>query len=443
MDILNTLRLNSNKKIEINFDGGELSSDSGLFLLKEFLDRIGFTGILEECFATTDTAAFRKHSDIENLLQAMYQIFAGYFEDDRADSLTNEPVFTACLEKDSLASQPTMSRFFNRLDESTLAQFNEIMRRLRKVVYSIEGRPNIMLFDLDTTLLNTYGNQDGSAWNFHYGDTGYHPQMCFNGLNGDLIRIQLRNGTQYCSTDVTEFMEPVFREFTVDYPYTNLLVRGDSGYAAPELYEQCERYGAGYAIRLKSNPALRKLAEGLDGELYKATQDDMVSAASVCGEFMYQAGSWSKERRVVCKIEKPAGSVEHRFMFIVTNLGAGVEFVINFYCGRGQMENFIKECKNDFDFASTSSRSMVVNDNRLQIHGVAYNILNAMRRLVFPQHLQKAQMGTIRMKLIKIASRVARHGRKMLYRLCSSCPFQKEFREIMDNIHDLHWRYCI
>ena len=154
MDILNTLRLNSNKKIEINFDGGELSSDSGLFLLKEFLDRIGFTGILEECFATTDTAAFRKHSDIENLLQAMYQIFAGYFEDDRADSLTNEPVFTACLEKDSLASQPTMSRFFNRLDESTLAQFNEIMRRLRKVVYSIEGRPNIMLFDLDTTLLN-------------------------------------------------------------------------------------------------------------------------------------------------------------------------------------------------------------------------------------------------------------------------------------------------
>ena len=126
----------------------------------------------------------------------MYQIFAGYFEDDRADSLTNEPVFTACLGKDALASQPIMSRFFNRLDDSTIEQFNEIMRRLRKVIYSIEGRPNTMLFDLDTTLLNTYGSQEGAAWNHHYEDTGYHPQMCFNGLNGDLIRVQLRKGTQ-------------------------------------------------------------------------------------------------------------------------------------------------------------------------------------------------------------------------------------------------------
>ena len=143
MDIVNTLMLNSNPKIEINFDGGELSSDSGLFLMKEFLHQIGFMDILKECFSTKDTAAYRKHSDIENLLQSMYQIFAGYFEDDRADSLTNEPVFTACLEKESLASQPTMSRFFNRLDETTIEQFNEIMRRLRNVIYSIEGCPNI------------------------------------------------------------------------------------------------------------------------------------------------------------------------------------------------------------------------------------------------------------------------------------------------------------
>ena len=443
MDIVDALNLNSNPKIEINFDGGELSSDSGLFLLKEFIHQIGFADILEECFSTKDTATYRKHSDIENLLQAMYQIIAGYFKDDHADSLTNEPVFSACLEKEALASQPTMSRFYNRLDEDTAEQFNEIMRRLRKVIYSIEGRPTGMLFDLDTTLLNTYGSQEGSAWNFHYGDTGYHPQMCFNGVNGDLLRIQLRKGTQYCSTDVTDFLEPLFKEYTVDYPFTNLFVRGDSGYAAPELYEQCEHYGAEYAIRLKSNSVLCKLAEGLENELYEATKDDMVSAASVCGDFMYRAGSWSKERRVVCKIEKPAGSMEHRFMFIVTSLGADVDFVIDFYCGRGQMENFIKECKNDFDFAATSSKSMVVNNNRLQIHGLSYNIFNAMRRLVFPSRLQKAQMGTIRMKLIKIASRVVRHGRKILYRLCSSCPFQKEFKAIMDNIHNLHWRYCI
>ena len=112
MDIVNTLRLNSNPKIEINFSGGTLFSDSGLFLMKKFLYQIGFLDILKEYFATTDTASYRIHTDVENLLQALYQIFAGYFEDNRADKLINEPVITVCVGKDSLASQPTMSRFF-------------------------------------------------------------------------------------------------------------------------------------------------------------------------------------------------------------------------------------------------------------------------------------------------------------------------------------------
>ena len=443
MDIINTLRLNSNPKIEITFDGGKLSSDSGLFLMKEFLNQISFTDILSEYFSTKDSASFRKHSDIENLLQSMYQIFAGYFEDDRADNIKNDPVFTACLDKESLASQPTMSRFYNRLDENTLTQFNEIMRKLRKIVYSLEGRPNIMLFDLDTTLLNTYGNQEGSAWNFHYGDTGYHPQMCFNGFNGDLLRIQLRKGAQYCSADVTEFMEPVFKEYTEDYPFTNLFLRGDSGYAAPELYEQCERYKAWYAIRLKANSVLYDLAQDLEAKLDEKTKDDMVSYAMVYGHFMYKAKSWKKERRVVCKIEKPANSVEYRFMFIVTNIDSNDAFVIKFYCGRGQMENFIKECKNDFDFAAVSSNSMIVNDNRLQIHGLAYNIFNAMRRLVFPRHLLKARMSTIRMNLLKVASKVTNHERKTRYHLCSSFPYQEEYRTILNNIHDLQCKCYI
>ena len=94
----------------------------------------------------------------------------------------------------------------------------------------------------------------------------------------------------------------------------------------------------------------------------------MVFHAALYGDFMYQAGFWSKECRVVCRVEKPANSMEHRFMFIVTKLGARNEFVISFYCGRGQMENFIKECKNDFDFAPVGSKSMVANDNRLPIY---------------------------------------------------------------------------
>lgn len=437
MNIVNTLKLNSNKKIEINFDGGELSSDSGLFLMKEFLSAIGLTKILENTFRTTDMAKYRIHNDIDNLLQSLYQIFAGYFEDDRADDLRNEPVMTACLEKDALASQPTMSRFFNRMDADTLEQFNAILKQLRKTLYEMEGRPGTVLFDLDTTLLNAYGKQEGAAWNFHYGEEGYHPQLCYNGLTGDLIRAELRDGTDYCSKDVASFMEPVFHEFTVDYPFTNLFVRGDSGYAAPELYMACEKYGAQYAIRLKANQVLYKEAGVLDQQLYEQTREDTVSYAVVYGDFIYQAGSWDIPRRVTVKIEKPADSMEHRFTFIVTNMTASPEFVVNFYCGRGQMENFIKECKKDFDFSAVSSSSKVVNANRLQVHVLAYNLINMMRRLVFPDALKRLRMESIRIKLIKIASRVVRHGRKIIFRLCSSNPYKQEFTQIMQNILNL------
>ena len=437
MNIVNTLKLNSNKKIEINFDGGELFSDSGLFLMKEFLSAIGLTKILENTFRTTDMAKYRIHNDIDNLLQSLYQIFAGYFEDDRADDLRNEPVMTACLEKDALASQPTMSRFFNRMDADTLEQFNAILKQLRKTLYEMEGRPGTVLFDLDTTLLNAYGKQEGAAWNFHYGEEGYHPQLCYNGLTGDLIRAELRDGTDYCSKDVASFMEPVFHEFTVDYPFTNLFVRGDSGYAAPELYMACEKYGAQYAIRLKANQVLYKEAGALDQQLYEQTREDTVSYAVVYGDFIYQAGSWDIPRRVTVKIEKPADSMEHRFTFIVTNMTASPEFVVNFYCGRGQMENFIKECKKDFDFSAVSSSSKVVNANRLQVHVLAYNLINMMRRLVFPDSLKRLRMESIRIKLIKIASRVVRHGRKIIFRLCSSNPYKQEFTQIMQNILNL------
>ena len=437
MNIVNTLKLNSNKKIEINFDGGELSSDSGLFLMKEFLSAIGLTKILENTFRTTDMAKYRIHNDIDNLLQSLYQIFAGYFEDDRADDLRNEPVMTACLEKDALASQPTMSRFFNRMDADTLEQFNAILKQLRKTLYEMEGRPGTVLFDLDTTLLNAYGKQEGAAWNFHYGEEGYHPQLCYNGLTGDLIRAELRDGTDYCSKDVASFMEPVFHEFTVDYPFTNLFVRGDSGYAAPELYMACEKYGAQYAIRLKANQVLYKEAGALDQQLYEQTREDTVSYAVVYGDFIYQAGSWDIPRRVTVKIEKPADSMEHRFTFIVTNMTASPEFVVNFYCGRGQMENFIKECKKDFDFSAVSSSSKVVNANRLQVHVLACNLINMMRRLVFPDSLKRLRMESIRIKLIKTASRVVRHGRKIIFRLCSSNPYKQEFTQIMQNILNL------
>ena len=138
MSIVNTLSLESNRQIKINFDGGDLSSDAGLLLIKEFISKLGIDTLLEKAFKTNDPALFRYHSDQKNLLQMIYMIIAGYFEDDASDELTNDPVFKSVLEKDALASQPTVSRFFNRMDEDTLNQFLAIARVLRRKIYSVQ-----------------------------------------------------------------------------------------------------------------------------------------------------------------------------------------------------------------------------------------------------------------------------------------------------------------
>ena len=155
---------------------------------------------------------FRYHTDRDNLLQMIYMIMAGYFEDDASDELTNDPVFKAVLEKSALASQPTVSGFFNRMDEDTLKQFQEISRILRKRLYSIQ-MPQAVILDLDSTLLAAYGKQEGRAFNFHYQSNGYHPLVCYDGITGDLIKIQLRDGAAYSCTGVTDFLQPILDEY--------------------------------------------------------------------------------------------------------------------------------------------------------------------------------------------------------------------------------------
>ena len=268
--IVNTFSLQSNRQIKINFDGGDLSSDAGLLLIKEFVSKLGIERLLNHSFKTNDSAVFRYHTDRDNLFQMIYMIMDGYFEDDASDELTNDPVFKAVLGKSALASQPTVSRFFNRMDEDSLKQFQEISRILRKRLYSIQ-MPQAVILDLDSTLLAAYGKQEGRAFNFHYRSNGYHPLVCYDGITGDLIKI-------------------------------HLLLRGDSGFATPDLYKQCEENGTNYVIRLKENKILREKASFLADALTSQTQNNKVDYAVVYGEFMYKAGPWPYERRVVCVV---------------------------------------------------------------------------------------------------------------------------------------------
>ena len=144
MTILNTISLKSNKQIKINFNSGDLSSDGGLLLIKEFAARVDLIKLVNKLFKTNDHTACRMHTDPDNLMQTIYQIIAAYFEDDCADELTKDPVMNAILEKDRLASQPTLSRFWNRMDTDTLSQFNEIASRMREIIYSIHALEQLL-----------------------------------------------------------------------------------------------------------------------------------------------------------------------------------------------------------------------------------------------------------------------------------------------------------
>ena len=278
----------------------------------------------------------------------IYMIMAGYFEDDASDELTKDPVFKAVLEKPALASQPTVSRFFNRMDEDTLKQFQEISQILRKRIYNIQ-MPQAVILDLDSTLLVAYGKQEGRAFNFHYRSNGYHPLVCYDGITGDLIKIQLRDGAAYSCTGVTDFLQPILDEYLNDYPTIHLLLRGDSGFATPDLYKQCEENGTSYVIRL--------------------------------------------------------------------------------------MENFIKERKSGFDFSAVSSHNRIVNANRVQVHALAYNIFNWFRRLVLSAKMRKQRIDTVRLKLLKIATKVVHSARYITFKLCSSCPYGKCFKDILNTLY--------
>lgn len=389
MNIVNTLSLNSNRKIKINFNGGDLSSDSGMLLIHEFAQKLGLEQLLEQDFSTNDNKT-RKHTDSKNAIQKVYQLIAGYFQDDDADELTSDPIFTTILNKRSLASQPTLSRFINRCDEICLYQFELIHQKLRERIYSWK-RLDHLLIDIDSTLFATFGTQEGNSFNSHYRD----------------------------------------------YPDIPLYLRGDSGFADIMIYETLESNGVSYAIRMKENGRLRSAASFIEDELFTKTKDNQIDYAVSYGEFFYKADSWLYPRRIVCKIEKPEGQMNFLYTFIVTNMDGSPEDLICFYCKRGLMETFIRESKHGFHMDAMSSHSMTVNANKLQISMLAYNLFNWFRRLVLPRSFQKLQVDTIRLKLLKIAAKLVRSARYLTFKLCSYCPYKNEFYKTLDHICEL------
>lgn len=430
----NNLKFNSN--IKFNFDGGDLTSDAGILLIKEFDYKLGFSEAIRNYFKISKDDSIRYHTNSDLVIQRIYQHILGYYSDDSCDDLRLEPLLTRALGKEVLASQPTMSRLKDRVTDENVHQLEFINNLLQERVYLIE-EPEHIILDLDSTNLETYGKQENSNFNYHYQANGYHPLLMFDGMTGDLLKSELRTGSCYTSTNVSDFVKSYLELQGDKYPNILKIVRGDSGFAVPELYELAESNEMLYCIRLKANQILYKNSKHLVDELIQLCDGNFDKHMCIYDEFNYKAERWNKPRRVIVKIDKPQGQITFNHTFIVTNMEASPKDVVKFYCKRGAMENFIKECKNGFGFNNMSNRKFIANSNKLQQLMLAYNLINWLRRLCFTKDTKSLRIETIRNQFIRVAGKVTKTSRNIVLKLCSSFPNKHRFLSILDNIYDL------
>lgn len=232
-----------NSKMVVSNTGGNLSSDAGLILVKEFMNSLGFYSFAKQFLHFKEDRIYWTHDNISLLEQLLFQLIAGYSVDSFANLLKEDPIFRLVLNKEAIASQASLSRFWGRISEENIAQFQELNQAMLDTV-RIERNNTQMIIDLDSTHSDTFGNQEKTDYNAHYGIQGYHPLVAFDGITGDFLKAELRSGNVYTSKGVKDFLAPMPTHYRQVLPCTNILVRGDSGFATPEVYDTCESNGS-------------------------------------------------------------------------------------------------------------------------------------------------------------------------------------------------------
>lgn len=426
----NQVKFNSN--ITISHTGGRLSSDSGLVLVKEVMNTFNFSELAKGLLHITDHRAYFTHDNIAILEQFIMQLVAGYSADSSANLLRQDPVFQMVLGKKPLASQSSLSRFLDRFSEENIHQLQSLNQALIDQARLIRNDTELII-DIDSTHSDTFGHQEQTDYNAHYQTYGYHPLLAFDGLTGDFLKAELRSGNQYTSKGVKGFIDPLLHHYNEALPHTDILVRGDSGFATPEVYESCEANSAHYVIRLKNNQKLSQRAEQLvlygDNQKWEEREVQYFSV-------LYQAQSWSKPRRVCIRSVREGGELLFQHSFIVTSLSETIspEAVFSLYGKRGTMENFIKEAKSGFYFDKTDSPRFLENHVRMMMSVLAYNLVNFLKTIAFEKLNQGMTIHSIRLRLLKVAGKLVQTGRQAYLKLSSYHVYQAEFYKVFERL---------
>ncbi len=295
-------------------------------------------------------------------------------------------------------------------------------------VHQVKPIDKIVL-DMDSSVSETHGRQEGTAYNGHLECTCYHPLFCFNQF---VERALLRKGNVHSAEDWRAVLVPVVARYR-DQDLARYF-RGDAAFAKPDLYELLEAEGYKYAIRLPANEVLE---ENIRDLLTRLVGRPPKRPIVLYGSVLYRAGSWNKWRRVVAKVEWHEGELFPRVGFIVTNLWIAADRVVRFYNGRGTAERWIKEGKQATKWTRLSCQRFDANQVRLQLFVLAYNLANIIRRIGVPQSIRRWSLTTLREKLVKIAAKVIGHARYVTFQLAEVAVPRRLFGQILDRIERL------
>ena len=441
------------------FDGGTIASDAGGLLLREVEQRTGIIRQFAGCFTDHRDSELIEHTVEELVAQRVYGLALGYEDLNDHDQLRIDPLLATLVGKEDptglgrrrardrgkpLAGKSTLNRLeLTRVGADHASRYKKIpadTKRMERlfVEFFIQAHPQPperIVLDLDATDDPVHGNQLGRFFHGYYGEYCYLPLYIFCGE--ELLGAWLRPSNIDASAGAVKRVAAIVRRLREVWPRVKIVLRGDSGFCREPLMRWCEENGVDYVLGLAKNV---RLVAALQPELALAEQQYKATghAARVFKDFSYQTlDSWSRTRRVVGKAEHLDKGPNPRF--VVTSLpvelfDAQTLYEVE-YCGRGEMENRIKEQQLCLFADRTSAATMRANQLRLWFSSVAYTLMQALRRLGLRETpMAHAQCDTIRLKLLKIGAQIRVTVRKIWVALAEGCPYEAIFRKAHQNL---------
>jgi hypothetical protein len=434
-----------NKPLVATFDQPHASSDGGAVLLKAAEARCGLIDGFARCLVDDRQPQKVRHTLKDLLAQRIFGLACGHPDANDAEALADDPIHKLLLGRDPiagdpLASQPTISRFENQVGVQELYAMGRelaasVVERHRQ---RLHGRARRITIDLDPTNDPTHGAQQLTFFNGHYDSWCYLPLLAFLTFNEEheqyLCAAILRPGNAPATRGALGLLRRLLPLLRLTFPKARFLVRLDGGFATPDIFEYLDAEpGLDYVVAMGENAVLTRFAAPAMVEAQ--TQSEASGQTEhVYTEARYAARTWQQERRVVIKAEVvrlEGRGPRDNARFVITNLRQTPRFVYeHVYCARGDIENRIKELHEGLQIGRTSCCRFWANQLRVLLTAAAYVLMQELRLRAARTACARAQVTTLRERLLKLGVHVVRSVRRIVLHLPTSTPFLDAWRHI-------------